>query len=45
MQNGPRDEFFFYSSDDGDLLAMRYDNWKFAFAQQRSPVVLCGRAG
>jgi arylsulfatase A-like enzyme len=32
----PRQEFFSFS-DDGDLLAMRYDNWKFVFAQQRSP--------
>jgi arylsulfatase A-like enzyme len=26
---------FFYFSDDGDLLAMRYDNWKIVFAEQR----------
>jgi arylsulfatase len=26
---------FFYFSDDGDLLGLRYDNWKFVFAQQR----------
>ena len=31
---GPRDEFFYFS-DDGDLFAMRYDNWKFVFAEQR----------
>ncbi len=30
----PRIEFFYFS-DDGDLLALRYDNWKFAFAEQR----------
>ena len=31
----PRQDFFYFS-DDGDLLAMRYDNWKVHFAQQRS---------
>ena len=30
-QRGPRDEFFYFS-DGGDLLAMRYDNWKMHFA-------------
>jgi arylsulfatase len=30
----PRKEYFYFS-DDGDLLAMRYDNWKVHFAQQR----------
>jgi arylsulfatase A-like enzyme len=29
-------ESYFYFSDDGDLLAMRYDNWKVHFAQQRN---------
>ena len=32
----PREEYFYFS-DDGDLLAMRYDNWKLHFAQQRTP--------
>jgi arylsulfatase len=27
---------FFYFSDDGDLVAMRYDNWKVVFMQQRA---------
>ena len=27
----PRQEFFYFS-DDGDLTALRYDNWKFVFA-------------
>jgi arylsulfatase len=27
--------FFFYVSDDGDLLAVRYDNWKMHFMEQR----------
>ena len=26
---------FFYFSDDGDLLALRYDNWKLTFMEQR----------
>ncbi len=30
----PRNEFFYFS-DDGDLVAFRYDNWKFVFMQQR----------
>lgn len=35
----PRKEYFYFS-DDGDLLAMRYDNWKVHFAQQRDPGTL-----
>jgi arylsulfatase A-like enzyme len=31
----PRKEFFYFS-DDGDLTALRYDNWKVVFAQQRA---------
>jgi arylsulfatase len=31
-----RREEFFYFSDDGDLQALRYDNWKVVFAQQRA---------
>ena len=27
--------YFFYVSDDGDLLAVRYDNWKLVFLEQR----------
>lgn len=27
---------FFYFSDDGDLTALRYDNWKFVFMEQRA---------
>jgi len=33
---GPRNEFFYFS-DDGDLTAMRYDNWKVVFARQKAP--------
>ncbi|MEW1981494.1 arylsulfatase [Citricoccus sp. NPDC079358] len=31
---------FFYCSDDGDLTALRYDNWKFVFLEQRAPGTL-----
>lgn len=27
---------FFYFSDDGDLVAMRFENWKIVFAEQRA---------
>ncbi len=27
--------FFFYFSDDGDMLGIRYDNWKLVFMEQR----------
>ena len=27
---------FFYCSDDGDLTALRFDNWKFVFLEQRA---------
>jgi arylsulfatase len=30
----PRTEFFYFS-DDGDLVALRYDNWKMVFMEQR----------
>lgn len=35
-KDSPRN-FFFYISDDGDILAMRYDNWKLVFLEQRCP--------
>jgi arylsulfatase A-like enzyme len=35
-ENGPR-QGFFYFSDDGDLLALRFDNWKAVFMEQRVP--------
>ncbi|WP_373997956.1 arylsulfatase [Bdellovibrio bacteriovorus] len=31
---------FIYFSDDGDLVALRYGNWKFVFMEQRSPGTL-----
>jgi arylsulfatase A-like enzyme len=32
--NSARHEFFYFN-DDGDLVAMRYDNWKVVFEEQR----------
>jgi arylsulfatase A-like enzyme len=34
-KQGPR-KMFFYFSDDGDMLGMRYDNWKLVFMEQRT---------
>jgi arylsulfatase len=34
VDESPRN-YFFYMSDDGDLTAMRFDNWKFIFLEQR----------
>ena len=31
----PAQAFFMYFSDDGDVLGMRYDNWKIVFMEQR----------
>jgi arylsulfatase len=39
QEKSPRTTYFYFS-DDGDLLAMRYDNWKIVFAEQRSPGTL-----
>src|SRR5580700_1600783 len=33
-KSSPRN-FFMYLSDDGDVLGMRYDNWKIVFMEQR----------
>jgi arylsulfatase len=33
-ERGPRTEFFYFS-DDGDMVGMRYDNWKVVFMEQR----------
>ena len=35
----PRKEFFYFN-DDCDLVALRYDNWKLVFMEQRSPGTL-----
>ncbi|WP_292387877.1 arylsulfatase [Methanosarcina sp. UBA5] len=34
-KKSPRIEFFYFS-DDGDLVALRYDNWKMVFMEQRA---------
>ncbi|HET6996529.1 MAG TPA: sulfatase-like hydrolase/transferase, partial [Chitinophagaceae bacterium] len=34
VKESPR-KFFFYFSDDGDVLALRFDNWKIVFMEQR----------
>ena len=31
---------FFYFNDDGDLVALRYENWKIVFCEQRAPGTL-----
>jgi arylsulfatase len=33
-QENPRKEFFYFG-DEGDLMCLRYDNWKFVFSEQR----------
>ena len=35
-EEGPRREIFYFS-DDGDLTALRYDDWKLIFMEQRVP--------
>jgi arylsulfatase A-like enzyme len=35
----PRKEFFYFN-DDGELVALRYDNWKMVFSEQRTPGTL-----
>ena len=34
-ERSPRVEFFYFS-DDGDLVGLRYDNWKLVFMEQRA---------
>ncbi|WP_343069043.1 arylsulfatase [Azospirillum tabaci] len=36
QDRGARREFFYFD-DDGDLVAMRYENWKIVFSEQRAP--------
>ncbi len=33
-------EYFFYFNDDGDLVGLRYANWKIVFMEQREPGTL-----
>jgi arylsulfatase A-like enzyme len=35
-KKSPRN-YFFYFSDDGDMIAIRMDNWKIVFMEQRTP--------
>ena len=35
----PRREFFYFN-DDGDLVGLRYENWKIVFMEQRAPGTL-----
>jgi arylsulfatase len=35
VEHSPRVEFFYFS-DDGDLTAVRFDNWKIVFMEQRT---------
>jgi arylsulfatase len=39
QNKAPRVEFFYFS-DDGDLMNLRYDNWKLQFAVQPAPGTL-----
>lgn len=39
VEESPR-QHFFYVNDDGDLTAVRYDNWKIVFLEQRVPGTL-----
>jgi arylsulfatase A-like enzyme len=36
QEQGARDQFFYFN-DDGDLVAVRYENWKIVFLEQRAP--------
>jgi arylsulfatase len=38
-KDSPRREFFYFN-DDGELVALRYDNWKMVFSEQRTPGTL-----
>jgi arylsulfatase len=38
-ERSPRD-YYFYVNDDGELTAVRYDNWKLVFLEQRVPGTL-----
>ncbi|MEE9359067.1 MAG: arylsulfatase, partial [Hyphomicrobium sp.] len=38
-EKGPRKEIFYFS-DDGDLTAIRYNDWKLVFMEQKSPGTL-----
>ena len=39
VEKSPR-RGFFYFNDDGDLVALRFENWKIVFMEQRAPGTL-----
>lgn len=39
VEKSPR-RAFFYFNDDGDLVSLRYENWKIVFMEQRAPGTL-----
>ncbi|WP_163336486.1 arylsulfatase [Desulfopila sp. IMCC35008] len=39
VESGPRKEIFYFS-DDGDLTALRYEDWKLIFMEQRAEATL-----
>ena len=39
QDRGDRKDFFYFN-DDGDFVAMRYENWKLVFEEQRAPGTL-----
>jgi arylsulfatase len=39
QERGARTDYFYFN-DDGDLVAMRYENWKIVFEEQRAPGTL-----
>ena len=39
QERGARREFFYFN-DDGDLVGLRYENWKVVFEEQRAPGTL-----
>jgi len=39
VPQSPRREFFYFN-DDGDLVALRYEDWKIVFMEQRAPGTL-----
>jgi len=40
VKESPR-EAFFYINDDGELVSMRYGDWKFVFMEQRAKTMQC----
>jgi arylsulfatase A-like enzyme len=39
VKKGPREDFFYFN-DEGGLTALRFDNWKLIFQEQRAPGTL-----